>query len=262
MGAEIQRPALAEALAVLIGAPIGLLVTIDWSRGIHHYRPPQKATQLVPWLHATPAEAVESLATARLWPWEPGDAAAPRWWCDRCEGDGAARLTLADGRRIRPLFRAPCRDCDAIGYTADPPTLPALVVVASLGAPSLVTAAELAGVLAPGAVVVWRVMTREAIKEHHRRHSIGWNPSHAASVLMVFSREVSPPTSNDPRTIRPRWPEVCPYGGAFGEPDSDEHGVHRLWPALRALAALGVHLVALDTSRIVLAVEAIGGDRG
>jgi hypothetical protein len=38
---------------------------------------------------------------------------------------------------------------------------------------------------------------------------------------------------------------------------NDRHGVHRAWPALRAFAAMGLHLVALDAGRVVLAVEAL-----
>ena len=46
---------------------------------------------------------------------------------------------------------------------------------------------------------------------------------------------------------------TCPCGcGAYDTPAN-----HRAWPALRALAAAGLHLVALDAARVVLAVEAL-----
>lgn len=31
----------------------------------------------------------ETLAERGLWPWQPGDATAPRWWCEACGGRGA-----------------------------------------------------------------------------------------------------------------------------------------------------------------------------
>jgi hypothetical protein len=195
----------------------------------------------VAWTVNTPAEAVERLNVAGLWPWSPGDDPT-RWWCERCDGIGGW---------YQEDF-SPCDRCYR-GDATNPPSLPALVAVASLGASSLVTAAELAGVLSPGSVVVWRVMTREALRNHHGKHSV----AREVSLPLVFSREMTPATSNDPRLVRAPWPVACPFSGMFGTPDDDRRGVHRAWPALRALAALGVHLVALDASRIVLAVEAI-----
>lgn len=106
----------------------------------------------------TPAEAVEALYAreAPLWPWSPGDDAAPRWWCERCDGSGRA------DEDERGLWW-PCRRCDG-GHTAVPPTLAALIAVASLGAPTLRAVEELARVIVGRAPrIVWRVMTRERI---------------------------------------------------------------------------------------------------
>lgn len=160
------------------------------------------ATRYAPAHTITPAEAVEVLATRGLWPWPVGDDAAPRWWCERCGGSGSA-----EGRSV------PCGACgatmrlDDLGHTADPPTLAALVAVASLGAPTLLRVEELARVLVGRAPrVVFRIVARETARERHER-TVGREP--------------------------------------------------RATPAERDLAALGLHLVALDGDRITLAVEAL-----
>lgn len=178
-------------------------------------------------------EAQDRLCRADLYPWTPGDETAPRWWCD---------------------------DHDPRDEDHDtPPSLPALVAVASLGAASLVTSVALAGELAPGAVVVWRVMTRATIVRHHELMvRDGDGTSHA----YVFSHEQERHRRPQAFGGQPAWPDVSPWM-------SLPHVADR-WSALRALAVgegptpqpTGVHLVALDASRIVLAVEAIGGDRG
>ena len=113
--------------------------------------------------------------------------------------------------------------------------------------------------LAPGAVVVWRVMTREAIEAHHARERGAW---------WSRSREYG-------GAIDPTLPEVFSTEENISHWRSDLRWRSRTvgraaWPTLRALAVgegptpkpTGVHLVALDASRIVLAVEAIGGGRG
>ncbi len=108
----------------------------------------------------TPAEAVESLYAreAPLWPWSPGDDAAPRWWCEACEGNGSV-----EGRGV------PCGACgatmrlDDLGSTTDPSSLATLVTVASLGAPTLRAAEELARVIVGRTPrIVWRVMPKDA----------------------------------------------------------------------------------------------------
>ena len=229
------------------------------------------AVEVSPAHTITPAEATEMLYERGLWPWEPGEA----WWgCDACSGSTAETVTLLNGSTTW----IECRQCrpsrwgDALGRTTEPPSHAALVAVASLGRPQLLRITHtLAPVIAraagcPDARVVWRVMEREAIKRHHGENCVGWD----VSLPLVFSREMTPTKSNDPRLVRRPWSGECPFSGMFGTPEDDHHGVHAAWPALRALAVgdeatpqpTGVHLVALDASRIVLAVEAIGGDRG
>jgi len=225
-------------------------------------------TGVVPWAHASPAEAVEALATARLWPWEIGDERAPRWWCEECEGTGRAqepgpprgRVCLCCGVPADELAAAP----RGIGHVADPPSLAALVAVASLGRPLLQRIthtlvpwiARAAG--CPDARVVWRVMGLEALLRHHEvtaREGDGWGCVYVSSHEHERARR--------PQSFggQPAWPNACPWPSLAQ--------VDAAWPALRTLAVgdgetpqpTGVHLVALDASRIVLAVEAIGGDR-
>ena len=283
-----QRPALAEVLAAITGRPVGhwraevaspafLGVErissrdVQWTVRVDPFRATtqtRRATlrstepayearrigntltrvEVAPAHTIAPAEAVEALATARLWPWEPGEG--PRWRCEACCGCGGM-----DG--IGGYV-----DCDACASTGDstaPPTLAALVAVASLGAPQLARYVHLAGEIAraagcAGAVVVWRVMTRAAITEHHARSRIAW-----WSRLREYGG-----------SIDPTLPEI------FSAEEDISHWRSELrwrsrtvgraaWPALRSLAIgdeatpqpTGVHLLALDASRIVLAVEAL-----
>lgn len=277
-----QRPALAEVLAALTGcdrlngdaARVGRVVSDGLSVRMRNVETGDEFTGVVPWAHASPAEAVEALATARLWPWEIGDERAPRWWCEECEGTGRAqepgpprgRVCLCCGVPADELAAAP----RGIGHVADPPSLAALVAVASLGRPLLQRIthtlvpwiARAAG--CPDARVVWRVMGRESIGSHYDGLGVTTSNRPRDLVMAAVAREERRPTSNVPGLWRAPWPVDCPYSGAFGTPD-DHHGVHAAWPALRALAVgdeatpkpTGVHLVALDASRIVLAVEAI-----
>lgn len=341
--ADIARPALAEVLAAITTRPVGhwraevstpAFVGVErisprgvqWTVRLDPYRattqtrhaslrqtePAYEArrvgntltrVEVAPAHTITPAEAVEALATVGLWPWEPGDERAPRWWCERCEGvgfipgRGAARRcaacldtscvrcggrgftvrgAAASGWDADAVLCAQCNGRPPIGHAADPPSHAALVAVASLGRPLLLRithalAPEIARAAGcPDARVVWRVMGREAISRHFGGRGV--TPSNAPSdtITVVQAREERPPTSNVPGFWRAPWPVECPYSGAFGTPDDDHHGVHAAWPALRTLAVgdgetpqpTGVHLVALDASRIVLAVEAIGGPRG
>ena len=113
-----QRPALAEVLAALDAPTDGLTVGDGPAM--------------------SPDEAVEALATARLWPWEPGDDPT-RWWCPGCAGNGWLIPTPGFGG-------APCPQCH--GDDTRPPSLAALVAVASLGAPQLARYVGLAGEIA------------------------------------------------------------------------------------------------------------------
>lgn len=204
-----------------------------------------------------PAEALEVLHTRGLWPWVPGDEAAPRWWC-KCNGaDGVWR---GDVSSVCGMTRNGQRGCGGKHWT-QPPDLAAVVAVASLGVTTLATVAALAGEVQPGAAVVWRALSRDAIQEHHR----GCEARRTQSpVALVFSREARDDEWEGvrmqmrERNGRKRWSEACPYYGWFGTGgDDDPHGVHRAWPALRALHDCGVHLLACDPARVVLGVEAL-----
>lgn len=267
-----QRPALAEVLAALTSEPDALwwrMMTTDhetravtagiewriagkWAPLRLWRREPE--TQRSPLRMTSPAEAVEALATARLWPWEIGDERAPRWWCERC--DGTDDLTEECERFPCFSMSHPCLACDD-GTNADPPTHAALVAVASLGAPMLARCIALADVIARAAGysdarVVWRVMTRKAIVEHQRAiHEAAAPRGGAPTMCEVFALEdvVRREGGSSWRSVRD-WIDAT---------------VRAAWPALRALAVgdgetpqpTGVHLVALDASRIVLAVEAL-----
>ena len=202
-----QRPALAEVLAALTEreeANDHALIVRWWQRDegasgmatarvvisdrgarfayeTNDRRPMTVLGPLSRWAHASPAEAVESLATARLWPWEPGDDPT-RWWCERCGCVGAVTARGGRGGQVIQGVRCDCagrettqEECDRTGeeYVSDlrtPPTLPALVAIASLGVGTLRRSVELAGeiarrVRAGGAVVAWRAMSRDAIED-------------------------------------------------------------------------------------------------
>ena len=156
-----QRPALAEVLAALDAPADGLTVGDGPAM--------------------SPDEAVEALATARLWPWEPGDDPT-RWWCERCGCVGAVTARGGRGGQVIQGVRCDCagrettqEECDRTGeeYVSDlrtPPTLATLVAIASLGVGTLRRSVELAGeiarrVRAGGAVVAWRAMSRDAIED-------------------------------------------------------------------------------------------------
>jgi len=209
------------------------------------------------WRTRNPSEAIEILATAGLWPWEPGDDPT-RWWCDACVGVG---------RRVDGTACATCDHVEATsdyrgdGHTADPSSIASLVAVTSIGARELLRYVALAGELAlsagyGGARVVWRVMGRSAIVEHHRRaieDADGWDlPS-------MFSRE------EHLRNIgNVSWPIAFAYEITYDREMSRR--LESAWQALRSLAVgdeaklrpTGVHLLALDALRIVLGVESIG----
>ena len=275
---DIERPALAEVLTKLldvseyeeqpafwlslpyVSVRVGCFRLTEQSTGpefdgVRFFAPRSNESGTVPrdvrraWRHESPAEAVEALATAGLWPWEIGDTAAPRWWF------GAGRATHRECWRVRDGL--PCELCEGAD---DPPSHAALVAVASLGAPMLqrvthILAREIARAAGcHDAHVVWRVMERDVIEEHHARTRIAW---------WTRSHEYG-------GGIDPTLPEV------FSTEEDISHWRSELrwrsrttgrvaWPVLRALAVgedatpqpTGVHLVALDASRIVLAVEAL-----
>ena len=267
-----QRPALAEVLAALTGcdrlngdaARVGRVVSDGLSVRMRNVETGDEFTGVVPWAHASPAEAVEALATARLWPWEIGDERAPRWWCEECEGTGRAqepgpprgRVCLCCGVPADELAAAP----RGIGHVADPPSLAALVAVASLGRPLLQRIthtlvpwiARAAG--CPDARVVWRVMSRDGLREHRDRQRVRGSDEW---IVDAFSTEMGHAADRNGESA---WPRECPWPAL-----RPTHRVHRAWPALRTLAVgdgatpqpTGVHLVGLSRDRITLAVEAI-----
>lgn len=276
---DIERPALAEVLTKLldvseyeeqpafwlslpyVSVRVGRFRLTEQSTGpefdgVRFFAPRSNESGVVPrdvrraWRHESPAEAVESLATAGLWPWEIGDTAAPRWWF------GAGRATHRECWRVRDGL--PCELCEGAD---DPPSHAALVAVASLGRPQILRithtlAPEIARAAGcPDARVVWRVMEREAIQEHHQSEYAKACREHPMdrSIVGIFSAEA--------REAAAPYPMMLWNMGTFVYPDA----VRRAWPALRSLAVgdeatlqpTGVHLVALDASRIVLGVEAL-----
>jgi hypothetical protein len=223
----------------------------------------------------TPAEAVESLYVrdVPLWAWSPGDDAAPRWWCGWCDG-GSPTL----GALIRCETQERGDGVVHCAGFAEPHSLASFVAVASLGVPTLRNAYGLAAQLVGRAPrVTFRVMAREALREHHRKMGRRYT-STEWSITAAFSRAAIVDTV---------WPDVCPEalprerrgrsaaGAMLGDGVSTASdlaigrardaeclaAIHRAWPVLRDLHSLGVHLVAIDGDRITLVVEAIGNDR-
>ena len=125
------------------------------------------------------------------------------------------------------------RGCGGKHWT-QPPDLAAVVAVASLGVTTLATVAALAGEVQPGAAVVWRVMTREALTKYHERGTV------RDEMAVAFSSAV----------ILRAWGEEWPFGLVTSAVAA--------WSALRALHLAGVHMLAADPARVVLGVEAIG----
>jgi hypothetical protein len=190
----------------------------------------------------TPAEAVEALATRGLWPWPIGDDASPRWWCKRCEGSGKLRLFFERNPppgviRIDAMPHASvCPVCR--GHTADPPTLAALVAVASLGVDTLRRAEGLALQLVGRAPrIVWRVMSAEAIAL--------WADDGAGRPVAEAPQTIPQAACVAAVARSARWLREAPADVAAA------------WPMVRDLTALGLHLVALDGDRMTLAVEAV-----
>lgn len=175
-----MRPALAEVLAVVCcdthcagwwraEIAAGMRVECD-SRGA------STPTATVPWAHATPAAALAAIVEAELLPAHWCDPErAPRWWCERCAGVGRVTLRSIDGSgdlgsyAVTPDAYGDLR-CDAFDVSGAPPcgappSLPALVAVASLGADTLARAEAIVAETWR-ARVVWRAMGAEKIREH------------------------------------------------------------------------------------------------
>ena len=200
--------------------------------------------EAVPAHTITPAEAVEALYAREtpLWPWSPGDDAAPRWWCEACDGTG-------ERRRIRPGRTSQTGlVCECGGrHDAEPQSLASFVAVASLGVPTLRNAYGLAAQLVGRAPrVTFRVMAREALREFNEAsvHSSAIGLSDEACIVLASRESHCMAQNGSPNA----WPVECPF--RF-------RPIVAAWPVLRDLAALGLHLVALDGDRVTLAVEAL-----
>lgn len=223
----MNRPALAHTLAALTDGHVAHYTDVESVQALGPITRPGYGCW--PWAVETPADAVEVLATRALWPWPVGDDASPRWWCERCQGCG---------------WLPGWQHCECVGdpeheygHTADPPTLAALVAVASLGVDALRRAEGLALQLVGRAPrLTFRVMSREAIEDHHASMRGRTVRSDAQMALSLFAHAHADGWRGD-------W--------ARGD------GLHRAWPVLRDIASLGLHLVALDGDRITLAVGAI-----
>lgn len=288
-----------------------------------------------PWRVDDTVSALEILTERSLWPWQPGDPTAPRWWCesapwevesaDAVQRPGIYRVTVrfGEGDAASEEFDASSsystaqwaphaigKDVASALITqgrATPPSILDLVTVASLGATTLARIASLvdalcatttqrwpcsacqgAGTLplpAPGrgsfavsskrgpckacrgnggavrravnGPVVWRVMTREAVKDAVQSNLRGgdealpdgsYEPRGIAHAWAVENALIELRRAGS-QAFRTAWPEVCPWT----QPD-----LRGAWPMLRTLALdCGVHLLDADARRVVIGVEAL-----
>jgi len=176
------------------------------------------------WAYNDPTAALEALVARGLLPPHWTDAArAPRWWCDD-----------HDPRD---------EDHDA------PPSLPALISVAALGADALARAGAIVAETWRGRALVWRVMTASEILRHHE---VTARDGDGVTEGYVFSHEHE--RKRRPKAFggTPAWPVECPW--------TSLPTVAPAWPALRELDALGLHLLACDAARVVLGVESVGAE--
>lgn len=181
-----------------------------------------------------PAEAFEVLHTRGRWPWAPGDPAAPRWFCDRCEGTG----------KIIGWFACECcgdGSCSCgwgFGDAIEPePTIAEIIAVANLGVPRLLSLVAVASELAsyvghPSAAVTFRVMAREALEAWSEKRCD--QPSVGSAELAVALSAVCVGDDDLPE--------------ADGLPPSQTFAVN--------IARLGAYVVSITEAGIVLAVEA------
>ncbi len=206
--------------------------------------------------NAESAEAAQDrLHSERVYPWAPGDEDAPVWLCRACRGSGVRSWSL---RRENSL---PCDACaveTGQGQTSPGATVFAdlhsdLAVVSSLGPGDLKRVYELAKIITaaskqPNAIVTWVVGDREDFeKDRSNRESF---------IAEMFKRE-------ERRLYGVKWPRGCEYGGQFGTPENDHHGVHAAYQAVRSLAVgdedepkrTKVHLVDIFDDMIVIGIE-------
>lgn len=126
--------------------------------------------------------------------------------CDECRGWGGHTITTGDGSH-GTLEQESCEGCGGAGK---------------------VTVCEVSD------RVVWRVMTREALREHHERRRGATVRRGGEFLCATFS--------------------ACVLGGTWADGE-DVYGTdHR---PLHALADCGVHIVSASPERVVIAVEAV-----
>lgn len=241
-----MRPALADVLAVVTTCDdaVWWRTTLDNHRARLAARGVERGdgvppTQTRGWAHATPADALAALVEAELLPAPWGDPErGPRWWCEACGGRG-----LRDRPGRYPCFRcdSPARApaTDPPGHTAAPSSHPALVAVASLGADALARAEELAADVWR-ARVAWRVAhattLRDLMGQAYDEGSFGAGVLYVAAVAWFHPDDVADALA---------W---------WREHDPAQEKAAR---AVADLAALGLHVVAVDDERVTLAVESV-----
>lgn len=175
----------------------------------------------MPWACAPSEAALESLVTRDLWPWPTDGADAAKWGVGPVPKQGWGRCSHANV----------------------PLSVSGLAAVASLGREALLRAAALADVVEPGAMVVWKTLSRRRI----------------AGLLLRNCRWMSH-GDDGPMSL---------YGfgvGGIGQSLSDSvtaesplstERAEASWPALYELFTLGTHLIACGDGQVVLAVETL-----
>jgi hypothetical protein len=270
LSTKIDRPALAAVLARLTGKPPErfanvkavseyCVVTrpsyrrIPWAKmppvfeaqrvGKKQVRVPVKPSRTM-----TGGDALAELYDAGLYPWQPGDGNAPKWWCEWCCDSG-----------WQPGFwnkkQCECVSAPRFGNTVDSIEFESLVAVASLGGERLLRYVALCDEIVRGtAIVKWRVRLRDQIDAHHR----GNKSSVADKITTAVSREET--YRNQMRRAKPNL-IVGPW---CEEPfDGDGPEVCAAWPMLREIhehadhAPTGVHLIEINGRSVTLAVEAV-----
>lgn len=214
--------------------------------------------------YGTPAAALEALVAAGSLADHWADAArAPRWWCEACEGTGEVRGTaggfatvwwcgVCDPRGAEDARPGTRRDSSApVGTAAAPPSLPALVAVASLGVDTLARVEAIVAETWPGARLVWRCESAEGLRavfdEWVGRRTPDRRVERVASVAWWRRSAADEPRDSVAEMLA--WCDVHDPG---------------LAPAARAVAALAeldVWALACDAARVVLGVESIGEGR-
>lgn len=166
-------------------------------------------------------------------------ARAPKWWCG-CQDVG---------RFEPPPVGSLCPCCPGAGVA--PVDFPALVAVASLGAPVLARAEALVEE-AWRTRVVWRAVPAHRMEKHHRMRTAGMFMERPLGLATAFSREILHlPMPGDVHPVGPPWSEAR---RVEMEPMA--------WAAMGELHRAGFHLLAHAPATadratlVVLGVEA------